>query len=91
MVSHYKPAGERDCILAAALLIPQEQRAGAKGPADPWRAFVTGQQTEPASPERSGMSLGCDVANDGYLSGLSNCGMFDAERRRFGPLASIAE
>ncbi len=81
MVSHYKPSGERDCVIAVTLLIPQAQRAGAKGPADPWRAFVTGQHTDPDQPGDKWMPLGCDVANDGYLSGLSNCGMFDAERQ----------
>jgi hypothetical protein len=81
MVSNYRPAGEPDCVIGVALLIPQVQRAGAKGPADPWRAFVTGQHTDPDEPGEKWVPLGCDVANDGYLSGLSNCGMFESERQ----------
>ena len=81
MVSQYKPSLSRDCVIAAALLIPQGQRTGVKGPADPWRAFVTSQRTDPDQPGQRWVSLGCDVANDGYLSGLSNCGMFESERQ----------
>jgi hypothetical protein len=80
MMSNHVPSKAPDCGIAVGLIVP-EVSTGDRYVRE-WVKAIKGDPIHPEKPQRGWTALGYDVANTGYGSGLTNCGMFVEERPR---------
>jgi hypothetical protein len=80
MLGQYRPIDPADCGIGVGLLRPEHYPEGAGFDAGEWWRAIHGTPINPPQPEPAWTVLGYDVANSGFNSAVSNCGMLDEER-----------
>jgi hypothetical protein len=80
MLGPYRPSSEGDCGLGVGLMHPEHYQDDSRFAEDDWWQAIHGSPIIPPEPEDEWKLLGYDVANSGFTSSVSNCGVPEAER-----------
>jgi len=86
MLAEYKPTPDHDWGIAVGLIRLETYPPEASPIQDSWRRAILGSPINPATKQSSWKLLGYDVANSGFTSAISNCGMSEKERRELRPV-----
>ncbi|WP_152051610.1 hypothetical protein [Tautonia marina] len=80
MLAPHRANPEGDTGLSVGLVIPEQDPSRTATLNDEWCLAILGSPIRPPDPEPTWKCIGYDVANSGFTSAISNCGMSDDER-----------
>ncbi|MEW4568321.1 hypothetical protein AB1L88_10675 [Tautonia sp. JC769] len=80
MLVPHRKTPEGDAGLSVGLVLPEQDPNESTFPEDEWCRAILDTPIRPPDPDPAWTRIGYDVANSGFTSALSNCGMSDDER-----------
>jgi hypothetical protein len=80
MIAEYRPGKDNDCGVAVSLVLPESYADPSTVATDEWWNAAVSIPTHPSSPDANWLLLGYDIANSGFMSAVSNCGLTEDER-----------
>ncbi|WP_169978641.1 hypothetical protein [Tautonia rosea] len=80
MLAPHRASSDGDVGVSIGLVFPEHDPEKTLTLEDEWCRAILGSPILPSEPDPAWKRIGYDVANSGFLSAISNCGMSESER-----------